>query len=180
MTLLLDAPATLACGTCREVKPISAFYRDSSRSTGRQRHCSECQKARSAQRHTQRRDTHLAQMREYDRAHRDQARARYAKPTKKAQNAAWLCANRVKMTERQARRRALKMSVASVVTERDLRRLVARHGGCCAYCKTALATAMDHVVPLARGGQHAIGNLLPACTPCNSSKRDRLLVEWRR
>jgi 5-methylcytosine-specific restriction endonuclease McrA len=38
---------------------------------------------------------------------------------------------------------------------------------------------MDHVVPIARGGWHAIGNILPACFSCNSSKRDDLLIYWR-
>lgn len=37
---------------------------------------------------------------------------------------------------------------------------------------------MDHVIPLARGGRHGIGNVLPACQPCNSSKGARLLAEW--
>ncbi len=48
----------------------------------------------------------------------------------------------------------------------------------CAYCD-APATTIDHVVPISRGGLDAYGNVVPACRPCNSSKRDRLLSEWR-
>lgn len=47
----------------------------------------------------------------------------------------------------------------------------------CAYCP-GQPTTVDHVVPLIRGGTNWEGNLAPCCRPCNSSKGDRLLVEW--
>lgn len=37
----------------------------------------------------------------------------------------------------------------------------------------------DHVIPLSRGGTNEESNLVCACLPCNSSKSDRLLWEWR-
>jgi len=80
-----------------------------------------------------------------------------------------------------SRRRRARLMNASVpgVCERDWRRLVARYGGRCAYCNSAGAMTVDHVIPLIRGGRHAIGNVLPACRSCNSSKRDDLLAHWR-
>lgn len=67
------------------------------------------------------------------------------------------------------------------VTERDWSRLVNRYRRCCAYCgRPAVEITMDHVVPLARGGRHAIGNVLPACFECNSAKQDRWLIDFRR
>lgn len=66
-----------------------------------------------------------------------------------------------------------------VITDRDMRRLVARQRGRCAYCEVVAPLTVEHVVPLARGGRHAIGNVVMACGSCNSSKRDSLLVEWR-
>jgi hypothetical protein len=38
---------------------------------------------------------------------------------------------------------------------------------------------MDHVIPLAKGGRHTIGNVLPVCGYCNSTKHSLLLVVWR-
>lgn len=38
---------------------------------------------------------------------------------------------------------------------------------------------MDHVVPVSRGGWHAIGNILPACRSCNAKKQRRTIAEWR-
>lgn len=33
--------------------------------------------------------------------------------------------------------------------------------------------------PTGRGGREAIGNLLPACGSCNSSKKNRFVMEWK-
>lgn len=78
------------------------------------------------------------------------------------------------------RRDAAKRSAeCRTVTGRDLARLVRHHGGLCAYCRSAPHEHFDHVVPLSRGGRHAIGNLLPACAACNLAKGARLLSEWR-
>ena len=46
-------------------------------------------------------------------------------------------------------------------------------GGCCAYCGSKVTSLnMDHVVPLNKTtlGMHCIGNLVPACRPCNAKK----------
>jgi hypothetical protein len=37
----------------------------------------------------------------------------------------------------------------------------------------------DHVHPISRGGTNELGNLITSCGPCNKSKRDKLLFEWR-
>ena len=66
------------------------------------------------------------------------------------------------------------------VSMSDWIRLVDRYGGRCAYCgEPSNRLQMDHVLPLSRGGRHAIGNVLPACKRCNNAKSSRLLVEWR-
>ena len=55
-----------------------------------------------------------------------------------------------------------------------------RHGHRCAYCdSSSQSLEMDHVIPLSRGGRHAIANILPACTSCNRRKSSMLLIEWR-
>jgi 5-methylcytosine-specific restriction endonuclease McrA len=78
---------------------------------------------------------------------------------------------------RNARKRA---ADTRLITDQDWRRLVARHRGCCAYCdKRTDRLQQEHVIPISRGGRHAIGNLLPACPRCNQSKKDKLLIEWR-
>lgn len=73
-----------------------------------------------------------------------------------------------------ARRARLVGATVTPLPKRVLARIrVAR----CSYCGGPGGT-VDHVVPLNRGGRHAEGNLVPACKSCNSSKRDKLLIEW--
>jgi hypothetical protein len=62
----------------------------------------------------------------------------------------------------------------------DWLRLLARFRGLCAYCGDRAAQHKDHVLPICRGGKDSIGNILPACAPCNLSKGGSLLIEWKR
>ena len=56
--------------------------------------------------------------------------------------------------------------------------------GVCAYCGKTFAfrdLTMDHVVPIARGGRSAKGNVVPSCKRCNTAKKlltpaERLLL----
>lgn len=52
----------------------------------------------------------------------------------------------------------------------------------CTYCGKTIEPSdmhMDHIVPLRRGGPHALFNMTLACAKCNVSKRDRpLFFEW--
>lgn len=85
-----------------------------------------------------------------------------------------------RMAEARARRRALIASAPTrVVTDRDLRRMRERQQGCCAYCSESKPLTLEHIVPLVRGGAHAVGNLCWVCKSCNCSKGRKLLAEWR-
>jgi 5-methylcytosine-specific restriction endonuclease McrA len=81
---------------------------------------------------------------------------------------------RARTYKAQRRRRA-----QGVVTDRDWRSLLRQYRNCCAYCGKSRALTMDHVIPLSRGGRHTVGNVVPACGPCNGSKFNKLLVEWK-
>lgn len=53
----------------------------------------------------------------------------------------------------------------------------------CAYCGAPQLGEwhhMDHFIPLAKGGTHVLGNLLPACRDCNFAKRDHDPERWFR
>lgn len=70
---------------------------------------------------------------------------------------------------KQAKRRAMERSGSVTLPQWDA--IVARHGRRCFYCnKKTSSLAMDHYVPLARGGLHDPENVVPACKPCNSRK----------
>lgn len=55
--------------------------------------------------------------------------------------------------------------------------ILARWGHRCAYCPS-VATHLDHVIPLSKGGADAEHNIVPACQRCNLSKGAKTLAEW--
>lgn len=63
-----------------------------------------------------------------------------------------------------------------VIAAKDLARL---HAQPCAACGTTEDLQVDHVIPLARGGRHAIGNLQMLCRTHNQQKLDLLQTEWK-
>lgn len=87
----------------------------------------------------------------------------------------------------QRRRARVREAEVRLVSHRDLVRLARRQQGCCAYCPAVFAFKRDglprahleHIIPLSRGGWHAIGNLCWSCQVCNQRKGRRLLSEWR-
>jgi 5-methylcytosine-specific restriction endonuclease McrA len=56
------------------------------------------------------------------------------------------------------------------------RAIFARDGHVCQYCG-ASAENIDHVIPKSKGGLHAWDNVVAACRPCNTAKRDRMLED---
>jgi 5-methylcytosine-specific restriction endonuclease McrA len=56
------------------------------------------------------------------------------------------------------------------------------HGYMCHYCRSTMNIVLDHKVPKCDGGNNDVDNLLPCCSGCNSSKRNKSydeFIEWR-
>lgn len=64
-------------------------------------------------------------------------------------------------------------------TEQDWRDVLRHYSGCCAYCGSAARLEKEHVIPLSRGGRDTVGNVVPACHPCNRAKAAKTITEWR-
>ena len=86
----------------------------------------------------------------------------------------WYQRNREKVLTDFHRRRATEK--AGYVTPGFLEWLVDQP---CAYCGAEDRIEVDHVVPIARGGDHDEMNLVPACRSCNASKGKKLMSEWK-
>jgi 5-methylcytosine-specific restriction endonuclease McrA len=70
--------------------------------------------------------------------------------------------------------------VENDLTEEQWTALVVAWGGC-AYCGAAdLALQRDCVLPVSRGGRYTLGNVVPACGPCNMSKCSAEVTGWLR
>lgn len=107
--------------------------------------------------------------REYRKANLDRERERAR---------AYQKAHPEQFARRSAERRARLAVAEGSHTEAEWQALLASYGGCCAYCGDP-ATQKDHVHPVAKGGSDDIGNIAPACAPCNMSKGASTLDEWK-
>jgi 5-methylcytosine-specific restriction endonuclease McrA len=111
---------------------------------------------------------------------RDRARYQREAEHRRAYARQYLKDNPERMRAIRRRRKGQLRAEALEFTERDWARLVARFRGCCAYCdRRSEILHREHVIPLARGGRHSVGNILPACPRCNARKKTKLLSEWR-
>jgi HNH endonuclease len=186
------------CSACGQVKPLAGFYTDERAPRGVTSRCRECKLVDSAAERrargiperpryqdppgfkTCRACGQLLPVEDFGREARNRDGLRsWCDKCGVARTLRWHRDNPAAMLRLKTVRRTAED--ANEVTEKDWRRLVLRYNGCCAYCGRPVARPhADHVVPVTRGGRHSIGNLLPVCKSCNSSKGDRLLVEWRR
>jgi 5-methylcytosine-specific restriction endonuclease McrA len=78
--------------------------------------------------------------------------------------------------KQQKRRQRIRENGLFLVTQQDAKRLLS---GLCFYCGGP-SEHIDHVVPVARGGSHSIGNLVGACQRCNQSKGSKFITEWNK
>ncbi len=66
------------------------------------------------------------------------------------------------------------------MTGEQWKQILTEWNNSCAYCHKSskhCELEIEHIVPLCRGGEHDVDNIVPACASCNSSKRERLLDE---
>lgn len=185
---------TKHCHACDRTLPITAFHRNAARKDGRQSQCAECLAKGTKRSHTrwkeERADDYHAYYQAWYQGHKESltanAREAYAanRESSIARSAAYNKANRLRINERERiwrkvndkaseynRRHAARIKNATIFkfTAAQLAEKIAYWQERCWICG-APYEAVDHVKPLAKGGAHALCNLRPICTSCNSSK----------
>lgn len=157
-----------ACSRCKQILPYEAFNKKSSTPTGLASACRNCSNAMKRNLTPEQRERKNYLKRKWDSEHPDKVKqmnsnAYEAKPEMFINNAA----NRYAKIKNVDRR---------TITNKELKRLQQQP---CIYCGSKLLIEIDHIIPIARGGRHSIGNLAPACRACNRNKTDYLVMEWR-
>lgn len=84
--------------------------------------------------------------------------------------------NRPSKNARQSVRNRLVSGSKYVIIYKDLKRIYSQP---CFNCGSMNNQSLDHRIPLSRGGEHKIGNMLTLCQPCNASKHSRTIMEWK-
>lgn len=88
---------------------------------------------------------------------------------------------RIYNREKSKRRKAVQRgSVGVHVTPAQIRDRFNHFGNLCAYCGSDGDLHIEHVTPIAKGGNHVLNNIIPACHRCNYSKNTHPVEEWYR
>ena len=171
------------CSKCGESKPLDQFHKQAKSKGTFKSACKSCacditrkwyadNRARAGARSRKYRAKNPDRVRESSRKYRVANADRVRESNRKyhAKNP-----DAVKLAEH-IRRARKQINGVYVVTVKNVRYLLAQP---CYLCETAPSIDLDHIIPLAKGGRHAIGNLLGACKSCNNSKGSMFLFEFK-
>ena len=171
------------CTKCQIDKPLSEYYKRQENIDGHHNKCISCWKLRNKKWYAENRTSKLEKSKVYRQPRRKQANE-YGKIYRlnnaekvKQDNLVWRKNNPEKVRELEHRRRArIKQNGEYKIRQSFLIKL---YNSPCVGCGSTKNITQDHVVPIARGGRHSEGNLQPLCSRCNSSKKDKLMSEWK-
>lgn len=74
--------------------------------------------------------------------------------------------------------RSRKLSLPSTLTETQWDNIKQHFNNRCAYCGRKSPLAQEHFLPISKGGEYTINNIIPSCKSCNSKKHNNLFNEW--
>lgn len=159
------------CKGCGIAKNLSEYHYHKTNKDRRRGKCKACISVKSKERykkvgHIIRQQ--MADQRKRDYEHRLEIERRSRAKNKERQRP-------LKNARQQIRNRFLS-GAKHTITRKDMARI---YNGSCFNCGTTDNLSADHIIPISRGGNHSIGNLMTLCRSCNASKRDLLLVEWK-
>lgn len=179
------------CKYCGDTKPKDQFPRRTASPDGLAYKCKLCQKAYSDQRYKADPEKAKASARRWATANRERrddirrASAERRREDTRSIKAAHARRRRSENPERHrlqgrldAFKRRQREAAIAPADRRAVELIVAAARGCCTYCGNRGPLTLDHITPLADGGDNAWDNLLPACKLCNSSKQAACVADW--
>ena len=186
------------CSRCKQIKTVSEFNKKTSSKSGYNSACRLCANAMKRDMTPEQRERKNAKNRLYratnpeavkktnQQQYQNKRLERIAYATKwidenRELHASYQRKNAHKHRERnaayaRARRAKKKLNTTYLITLDELKKMVTSP---CFYCGKIGKSSIDHVIAIDRGGVDGIGNLVPACKSCNSSKGILTIMEWR-
>ena len=158
-----------ACGRCKQIKPLADFNKQTRNRDGHSNRCRFCDNAASAA---------------YRAKNPERVKEAVAKWKRKnskrnsAINLRYKAKNRSKYSDYAHARRARQLGGGNfVILDKELKRIKEQP---CFYCGSLENPTLDHIISLARGGRHSVGNLIASCAKCNSTKGARTITEFQK
>jgi 5-methylcytosine-specific restriction endonuclease McrA len=187
------------CRICDKVKPVSQFYKAHEGAT--RKTCIDCSEERWTKSYRTKpgcfpghyKQSLLGFLDPSDQKNIYRSNPKNRKATRKAdtkyknsprgieKRTNWILEHRPRRVMYQQIRKARKLNLPCTFTEQDWEITLDAFEQKCAYCgRNNIKLAQDHWIPLIRGGPYIMGNIVPACKRCNSSKRDKLPQDFCR
>lgn len=170
------------CNVCGETKPVEHFRKENrDYGDGYHNQCHDCERAKGRDWGKSRGEYR----REYEEKHRDHLKAlrdawgkkNHAK--RKAQQRRFYSSPKGKLYARNSQAIRRSKSKQGDVTTAWLDQFLSSQTKCF-YCKKSFNSrrkkTIDHVIPLDKGGEHVMTNLVIACQSCNSKKSNRIVM----
>lgn len=179
---------TKYCVKCNQAKSVSDFCKCKSHQDGLHSWCKVCNAAYSFVYGIIHREEISAKRIIYDKIHKKRKAiydATYC--------VAYYTANKIKITAYQAaynktpeglaskkrrlsRRRKVLQSCIATLTALEWQNILVEWDYRCAYCgRNDCRLEQDHFIPLSKGGNHTVDNILPACRKCNAEKSNKIV-----
>lgn len=171
------------CMRCKIEKDISEFSKHKNTKDGLQSWCKICNKSNCKQYRVNNRDKVIEYKKQYYKNNRDKVigyQKKYCENNREKcleYKRNWRINNPHKTINYHVLARA---GITDKITKEDYDSIIESSGGVCFYCgRDDVDMTIDHWVPLSRGGDHCVSNMVCACRSCNSSKGFRLYrYEW--
>ncbi len=171
------------CTRCGEIKALDAFVKRTLDPLAYKSWCLPCENLRRKQQYSEQNSYRKAKARANyadNPMRRLETTRRWVKENKEKQAEylhLWYKSNPEKIKASRIRRMAkVRGAGLGKVTEKEISAIKLMP---CFYCGKNDRIEVDHREPIAKGGRHSIGNLVPACMTCNRSKTDKFVMEWR-
>ena len=179
------------CTTCNEIKPITEFYKDTTRKDGLYTKCKKCHGdlVKKWQTNNKERFREINKMwkQTHKKQHAEQSKKRARANPEKIRAIAkrsrgkhpetrknWQRKNKDKLRNYSAARKARLAGNGGDLTVEEWYAILDFYGHKCLCCgRTGLKLTIDHVIPISLGGKHSADNVQPLCGPCNSRKKDK-------
>jgi len=119
-------------------------------------------------------------VKEYQQSHKSQVNA----TNRRWQKRNWEKHIEYQLQYNHAKRARMEIATVNMKAIRGFVRAVKAKAFCtCYYCGSKVSSKkihFDHIIPIAKGGQHSVENLCVSCPPCNMAKHDKPIEAWVR